>query len=98
MRQTDVFSVITERVNVGLSAVIGITGGPNVVSVTLEYLTGGTCELMGASTQAAGTGYLLGSGRDLTLGGPATVFLLSAGATSTVMVLKSLNATLESNL
>ena len=94
MRSDDVFKVDTIRLAVGSSAgyVAGITGGAGVVSIQVKYLSGGTLEILGVTTQASGTGYLLGVSEALTIGGPATFFLSSTGATSVVAILRSITA------
>ncbi len=90
-RQDDVRSLDTVRVNVGLSAVIGISGGQYVNSFVVNmFAVGGTLEIHGASTSSVwGTGYRVQVGTPITLGGPAQFYLTSQGATSIVDIIKT---------
>ena len=94
MRGSDVFRLLTERLTIGSSGgyVAGSTGGAQVVSVTVKYLSGGTLEILGTSAQTAGTGYLMGTSEALTFGGPTAFFLSSTGATSIVALIRSIDA------
>ena len=90
MRQEDVWSLQTERLNIGSSGgyVAGVTAGVGVVNLTIKYAGGGTLEILGASAQTAGTGYVLGSSEALNIGGPVEFFLSSTGATSIAHIIR----------
>ncbi len=100
-READVFNIDTQQVAVGLSAFIGVTGGIGCVSLTLQYLSGGSCLIMGSSSIGASlaplvyagsswavTGWLLGTNA-VTFGGPTSFYIGSTGATSILQILRS---------
>lgn len=82
--------LLPQRVNVGLSALIGITGLPGQFSLSLQYAAGGTLEIasLGASV-GWGQGWLFPLNSIVSIDISSTVWLASSGATSTVMVLRS---------
>lgn len=97
----EVFNVDSQQVSVGLSAFIGVTGGVGVGTVIVQYITGGSCLMMGASATGSSlapltyagaswavTGWILSNAVPITLGGPAAFYLGSTGATSTVQILR----------
>jgi len=94
LRSDDIWTLQTERLNIGTSGgyVAGITAGVGVANLTLKYAGGGTLEILGSSAQTAGTGYVLGSSEALTFGGPVEFFLSSTGATSIAHIIRGKTA------
>ncbi len=97
----EVFNLDSQQVSVGLSAFIGVTGGVGVGTIIVQYLSGGSCLMMGASATGASlsaltytgaswavTGWILSSSVPITLGGPAAFYLGATGATSIVQILR----------
>ncbi len=100
-RESDVFNITTQQVSVGLSAFVGVTGGVGTVTLTLQYLSGGSCIINGASAIGASlatltyigaswtvTGWLLGS-NPISFGGPTAFYVGSTGATSLLQIIRS---------
>ena len=100
-REDDVFNIVTQRVEVGLSSFVGVTGGVGTVSLNIQYITGGSCLIMGSSaigssltalTYAGGswtvTGWLLDTA-PIAFGGPVSFYIGSFGATSVLQILRS---------
>lgn len=95
--QDDVFSLSCASISVGTSggAFVGITCGAGVNSQILKYFSGGTVWVCGTTSQAATsatTGYCMGIGEAINIGGPAIYYLTSLGATSVVMLMKTITA------
>ena len=101
MRQDDIFNIDTQQVSVGLSSFIGVTGGVGVATILVQYMTGGSCLMMGASGSGASlspltyigaswtvTGWIMSNSVPITLGGPAAFYLGSTGATSIVQIMR----------
>lgn len=101
MRSEDVFNLETDVVAVGLSSFVGVTGGVGTVTLTLQYLTGGSCLLMGSSaigmslaplTYVGGSwtafGWLMNTGA-ISFGGPVSFYIGSTGATSILQIMRS---------
>lgn len=101
MRQNDVFNIDTQQVSVGLSAFVGVTGGVGVITMIAQYMSGGSCLMMGASATGASlttltyvgaswtvTGWILSNSVPITVGGPAAFYLGSTGATSIVQIMR----------
>lgn len=75
---------------VGGSLAVGFTSGPQINSVMFQYLSGGTCSLVGISTMTQG--YLLTAGIPVSFGGPVSLYLNSlSGTTSLVQFIKIAN-------
>lgn len=74
----------------GLSTLIGLTGLPGQLSISLQYLAGGTLEIVhrGASI-GWGQGWIMPAQSIISIDTNGTVWLASAGSTTTVMVLRS---------
>lgn len=100
--QTDVFNVDAQIINVGLSAYIGVTSGIGAVGLDLQFLSGGTAFMIGAS--AIGSSFVtltysasniltfgfafIGTNPIISLQGPAAFYLASVGATSSFQILR----------
>ncbi len=98
----DVYGIFAERVHIGLSAAIGLTQIPGQISTSFKYLSGGTLEIVGSTAINAppgwslpvatwGAGYIVGTAEVIACDGPASFYLRSTGATSTIMVLRGLS-------
>lgn len=100
-REDDVFNISTQQISVGLSAFVGITGGVGTVSLTLQYLSGGSCIINGSSAIGMSlatltyigaswtvTGWLLDT-NPITFGGPVSMYIGSTGATSILQIIRS---------
>ncbi len=103
-RESDVFNISTQQVSVGLSSFVGVTGGVGTVSLTLQYMSGGSCLINGSSaigsslaalTYVGGTwtvtGWLLNA-NPITFGGPVSFYIGSVGATSVLQIIRSKSA------
>lgn len=95
--QDDVFSLDCSRIAVGTSSgsFVGVTCGAGVNSQILKCFSGGTLYVCGSTTQAAisaTTGYLINYGEAVNIGGPATYYLASFGATSIAYLMKTITA------
>lgn len=76
-----------KRINVGLSAIIGITVTSSQAGAVFKYISGGTCEIGGA-TLAAGIGYVLASGEAVSLNARGTFYVTASGATAVCMLFR----------
>lgn len=81
---------LPQRISVGLSALVGITGLPGQVALSLQYLSGGTLEIasLGASV-GWGAGWIIPASSIISGDISGTIWLASSGTTTTVMVLRS---------
>ncbi len=97
----NILNIQTEQVAVGLSAFIGVTGGNEVGTMIVQYMSGGSCLMVGASALGASfaaltyagaswavTGWIMSNGVPITLGGPCAFYLGSTGATSIVQIMR----------
>lgn len=100
-------AIVCGQLNVGLSAVIGLTNIPGQCPpVLLRYLSGGTLEIVGTGGTQVGSGFTgilpsvaVGSGFQMRSGDPAisvntdgTIFFISSGATSIVSFIQHRSA------
>lgn len=101
--QDSAYGVTTTQFVIGATLVVGITAGPNVNSQMLLQISGGTLwitgssQLIAVSSGATGSrgGYPLSS-IPITIGGQARLFISeSAGVTSVVALIKTLNSPSE---
>ncbi len=96
--QDSAYGVTSIQVVIGATSVIGISAGPNVNSQMLLQISGGTLWITGASMAAlagATFGYPLAS-LPITVGGQAKLFISeSAGVTSKIAIIKTLNSPSE---
>lgn len=75
---------------IGASACVGFTCGAYVNSVQFQYLSGGTCSIVGISTMSQGA--LMFSSLPQNFGGPLSCFFNTLnGTTSIVQFIKVLN-------
>jgi hypothetical protein len=101
-RDSEIKGFWAQRIAVGLSSLIEVTGIPYQVLGVLKYQAlGGTLEIVGTTgilqgvsygVQNWGAGFVLDVGDELTFDGTAKFYLRSAGATSVVHVLYGLGA------
>lgn len=92
--QDKTVGITTGSVTVGGTACIGFTAGPRVNSITLQFVSGATCTLVGSSTLSSG--FALSATLPLLIEGPATFHLNSLGASgSLVQFIKHLNGAPE---
>lgn len=101
-RDSEVKGFRSERIAIGLSSAIELTGMPFQVAGTIKYaVLGGTLEICGSTgiaqglsfpVQTWGAGYLMDVGDVINFDGVARFYLRSAGATSVVHVLRGLGA------
>lgn len=88
-REQLIGDLLPSRVNVGLSAIIGITSLPGQLALSLQYLNGGTLEIVSATAPVApGSGFILPANVILSFDTTGTIWLASQAATTTVMVLR----------
>lgn len=88
-REQLIGDLLPSRVNVGLSALIGITALPGQLALSLQYLTGGTLEIVSATAPVgAGSGFIMPANVILSFDTTGTIWLSSQSATTTVMVLR----------
>lgn len=88
--QDDVQGLTSAQVSVGTGAYVGISGGPGVNSVLVEYRSGGTCAITGYTGLGGITGgFIINAGQPVVLGGSPNFWLTSQGATSIVQLLKT---------
>lgn len=95
--QDDVFNLRADTIFVGIgtSGAVGITCGAGVNSQIFKHVAGGTLYITGTTTKllsGATMGYLMGYGEAVNIGGPASYFVTSFGATSMTCLIKTLTA------
>jgi hypothetical protein len=101
-REQDVLGLRTERVAIGLSAPIELTPIATQEGWLLKYpVLGGTLEICGSTgiaqglsfpVQTWGSGYMMEVGESISVDGPASFYLRSAGATTVVHVVRTLTS------
>ncbi len=79
-RETDLLSLVGERIIVGLSSIIGVTVAPGQLGGILKYSSGGTLWI-GGLTLSVNAGYLVGGSESLSLDVCGTYYLAASGAT-----------------
>jgi len=86
---SDLLSVSSNQLSVGLSGIIGLTLVAGQVALTVKNLGGGTL-FMGGATLAVGgaNGYPMALSEVLSLDLRATVYFASNGATTTVAFIR----------
>jgi len=72
---------------IGVSQVIGITVIPGLLAMTVKHSGGGTL-WSGGATVSVGNGYLVSTGEALNIDSRGTLYFTSAGATSTIHILR----------
>lgn len=95
MREKIAYNMVVQRLNVGVSAIIGVTAVPGQLSVALQYMSGGTLEIFNpvygfTGTPVTGQGYPIVAGAAFGFDCAGTFFLASTGATSVVAVMRGL--------
>lgn len=94
--QNEISVLGATRYAVGLSQVIRIASQAYETAVSFNLLSGSSLEvvqaqLSGSSTASGatawGTGYLVGTGEVVSVGGPACFYLAATGATAIVQVM-----------
>lgn len=82
--------LLPQRINVGLSSLIGITGLPGQMSISLQYLSGGTLEIVSLGASIGwGQGWIIPAQSIISADTSGTLWLASSGATTTIMVLRA---------
>lgn len=84
----------TAQVSVGVSAITHITMGVNILGVNINFVSGGTLYMMGASNAVA-TAVSLGvfvPSTGLYIDGAPELYLVAGGAAATVHITKWLGA------
>jgi len=88
---TDLLSMHSGRVAVGLSGIVGITVVPGQMAFTIKNMGGGTLFIGGATLSVDGSnGYPMGLSEVLTLDLRATSFFTSVGATTIISFIRGL--------
>lgn len=101
-------ALVAGQIAIGLSAVIGLTGIAGGIPPTIiDYMSGGTCEIVGIGGTAVGTGFTnlippltVNSGYQLNAGDTAalylqttgTIYFISSGATSIIKFIQHRSA------
>lgn len=81
--------LLPSRVFVGLSTLIGITSLPGQQALSLEYLSGGTLEIVSSGASVGwGQGFIVPSNAILSFDVSGTIWLAASSATTTIMVLR----------
>lgn len=81
--------LLPTRVFIGLSSIIGITCLPGQQALTMQYLNGGTLEIVSPPASINwGQGFVVPSNAILTFDLSGVVWLASSGATTTVQVIR----------
>lgn len=87
-RSTDIYAFRGHRMYVGLSAVIGVTVTPGQLATTIKHGGGGTLWAGGPNVDGASLGYLVYTGEAINVDSSGTIYFVSAGATSTLYILR----------
>lgn len=85
-----VSSIQSARVNVGLSALVGITVGPSQSGLIVDYISGGSLLIGGESMTGASTGFLIKDGLPFSGSMVGTVYLLAVGSTAIAQWVKGI--------
>ena len=92
----DIASVVSEKIVVGLSSIVGVTVIPFQTKINIKIVSGNSLEvggsyslLTGASTAFTwGSGYLLGATEILSFNSTGNFYLAATGATVTAHILR----------
>lgn len=89
MSREDVDNIVSSKLTIGLSTIVGITGVAGDNSITFKYFSGGSLEIGGASL-TWGSGYLLGTNEivNIPVGGIGAFYLAATGSTVIAYMLK----------
>lgn len=90
-KDDDIFSLVGQKHTIGLSSIVGISVIPGVVSVLVQYGTGGSLEIGGA-TLTWGQGFLFKVDQGISLDNAGTFYLAATGATVTAYTLRGRSA------
>ena len=82
--------LLAQRVNIGLSSIIGVTVSAGQLGCIFQFISGGSLEIGGA-TLTWGNGFIVAPGSALNLNQSSTFYLAASGATAVCQVLKSLS-------
>lgn len=81
-------NLVPQRFNVGLSAIFGITNMPGQLSVSIEYYSGGTLEIVNPNASISwGQGWIIPTGSIVSIDTNSIIYLASSGTTTTIGVL-----------
>ena len=82
--------LLGQAVNVGLSAVLGVTVVSGQLGCIFKFVTGGSL-VLGGATLTWTNGYLVSPGEALNMNVSSTFYLAASGATAQCFILKSLS-------
>lgn len=90
-----IFNVVADKVTVGLSGAISLTGMPSQSALLIKYVSGGSLEVGGLTNYAGatfswGNGYLMGTSEALSLNCGGNVYLRATGATAICGVIRTI--------
>lgn len=78
--------VLPLQINVGLSALVGVTGLPGQMSVSLQYIAGGSLEIVSLGASIGwGSGWPIPASSIVTIDTGGTVWLASSGGATTIV-------------
>lgn len=83
----DIYGVEGKRIDIGLSAIVGITAIPYQSAVNIKMQSGGTLTVGGA-TLSWGIGYLMDAGETVFWNGRASFYMAATGSTCTVYLFR----------
>lgn len=87
MRQTDIYSAISERVVMAPNAAVGLSALAGQSAITLKIISGGTLEI-GGQSQTIGTMYPISAAEVMNFAVGGKMWLYASGATVTVAVFR----------
>lgn len=92
-RSEDISIFKPERLDVGVSQVVGVTLVAGQISIILKYFSGGSLEVIdplaqGGQTVLGGSGYMLATSEALNSSMIGTFYLTATGSTATAMLLR----------
>jgi hypothetical protein len=80
--------LLPRRFNVGLSSILGITNLPGQLSISIQYMSGGTLEIVAPGASIGwGNGWVMPQFSIATFDANGTIWLASSGATTVVSVI-----------
>lgn len=87
----DIELLTTQRIAVGLSAIIGVTLIASQTATTWKYFSGGSLEIVnGTSPSPWGLGYIVGTSEIFNCNMTGTFYLAASGATAVVHLVRGL--------
>lgn len=89
----DAYSFVGQQINVGVSAIVGVTVIASQLGSVLKYSSGGTLWVGVTSGGGWGVGYLMSANEVLSLENSGTLFMVAAGATVVTYMLRTSSST-----